>query len=98
MLFPSVDGQVPKVTAPEEVVQMVDETKDDIEKAVGGTIQKTFVVPEERVTDKPTKGKTLQFHVNDAEIDSSIYIVLIKFLIKIKLAVQLFSSFSILEL
>ena len=60
MLFPSVDGQAPQVTAPNEVVKMVDKTKDNIEKAVGGTIQKTSVAPEGRVTDKPKKGKTLQ--------------------------------------
>ena len=55
-----MDGQTPQVTAPEDVVQMVDKTKDNIEKAVGGTIQKTSVVPEGRVTDKPEKGKTRQ--------------------------------------
>lgn len=60
MLFPTVDGQAPQVTAPEDVVKMVDKTKDNIEKAVGGTIQKTSVVPEVRVTDKPKKGKTRQ--------------------------------------
>ena len=63
VLFPSVDGQVPQVTAPEEVVQMVDETKVNIEKAVGRTIKKTSVVPEEKVKDKPTNGKTLQFQI-----------------------------------
>jgi len=39
ILFPSVAGQPPQVTSPEDVVQMVEETKEIIEKAVGGKIQ-----------------------------------------------------------
>ena len=56
MLFPSVDGQPPQATAPEELVEMLDESKENIGKAVGGTIQKTTVVTQ--ATEGPAKGKT----------------------------------------
>ena len=54
MIFPSVDGQPPQVTAAQDIIQMVDETKEDIEKAVGGTVHS--VIAKEETTDAPTTG------------------------------------------
>lgn len=59
VLFPSVEGQPPQVTPAQEVVQVVDESKEIIEKDVGGEIHKTSVVLEGKATEKPTKGKNL---------------------------------------
>lgn len=39
ILFPSVKGQPSQVAKPGEVVEMVEENKEIIEKELGGTIQ-----------------------------------------------------------
>lgn len=63
VLLPSAEGQTPQVAEPEEVVRMVQETKDDIGEAVGGTIHKATAKPEGQVTQKPTQGKALLFEL-----------------------------------
>ena len=58
MLFPSVDGQAPEITEPNELVQMVSESKESIGNAVGATIQRITVV--QPATEKPTDGKNIK--------------------------------------
>ena len=62
MLFPSVDGQAPEITEPNELVEMVNESKESIGNAVGATIQRIAVVPElvNPATEKPTDGKNIK--------------------------------------
>jgi len=43
VLFPSVDGKAPQPSKPEELVQMVNENKKDLGKAVGGSIDRITI-------------------------------------------------------
>lgn len=52
ILHPSVKGQPPKVANPEEVVEMVKENKEIIEKELGGKIKSVYI------KGKTTKGLT----------------------------------------
>ena len=58
VLFPSVDGQAPQITEPNELVEMVSESKESIGNAVGATIQRITVV--QPATKKPTDGKNIK--------------------------------------
>ena len=58
MLFPSVDGQAPEITEPDELVEMVSESKESIGNAVGAAIQRITVV--QPATEKPTDGKNIK--------------------------------------
>ena len=58
VLFPSVDGQAPEITEPDELVEMVSESKESIGNAVGATIQRITVV--QPATEKPTDGKNIK--------------------------------------
>lgn len=43
VLFPAVNGQVPQPSLPADVTQMLQEKKETIERAVGGTIKEPSV-------------------------------------------------------
>ena len=43
VLFPSVDGQAPRPSPPNDLVQMVNEDKENFEKAVGGTVKRITI-------------------------------------------------------
>jgi len=43
VLFQSVDGKAPQPSKPEELIQMVDENKKGLEKAVGGSIERITI-------------------------------------------------------
>ena len=43
VLFPSVDGKAPQPCKPEKLVQMVNKNKEVLQKAIGGSIQRTTV-------------------------------------------------------
>ena len=60
ILYPSVKGQPPKVAEPEEVVDMVKENKEIIEKELNGKIESVTHGTTESVTPtgETTKGST----------------------------------------
>lgn len=43
VLFPAVNGQVPQPSLPADIIQMLQEKKETIERAVGGTIKEPNV-------------------------------------------------------
>ena len=43
VLFPSVDGQVPRPLSPTELVRILQENKETIGEAVGGTITRITI-------------------------------------------------------
>ncbi len=52
ILFPSVEGQAPQPMSSVEIIHMVNENKESIEKAVGGTIKR---ISDGRKPDEPSK-------------------------------------------
>lgn len=50
VLFPSDDGKAPKVASVKDIIQMVEENKQSIEKDFGGAIQS--ILPKNRPTGK----------------------------------------------
>ena len=54
VLFPAVNDQVPQPTPPEEIVQMVRESQETIEKAVGVNINRVTAV---RIPSKNKKNQ-----------------------------------------